>query len=319
MWGERPSWLVPVISGVVSAAVAVAVTLLVVRCTAQPAASTQQPASAQSAQGQDAGSGSASSNASSSNKDSSSGDADAGDSDGSSSSGSGKSKKSGSSTTAANVPDPAWKEAAGVDDLTSDGTDPTAEAAELEAERVAKNEAAGYEGVEDPWTDSGLFSTGDKELDQMVKEFCDSHTTKGQSASENAYNTFCNIYWSDYVEWEGNQHPHTYDWQVGYAKDFFDRGGNCFSMAAAIQWCLRYFGYSDAHAELTYQLRQSGGMLDHGLTWVTDLESGDIKMVDSEAAANGWMMKPNSYTVEILDPTGDWEPRSSAFTMDQMT
>ena len=204
-------------------------------------------------------------------------------------------------------------------ELTSDGTDPTAIAAQMEAERVAKNAEDGYEGVEDPWLDGGYFTTGDKDLDEQVKAFCDKYSTDGSSASDNAYNTFCNITWSDYDEWAGNQHPHTYDWTVQYAKDFFDRGGNCFSMASAVQWCLRYFGYSDAHAELTYQERQGGGWLDHGLTWVTDIESGEIRMVDSEMSSKGWMMQPHSYNVEILDPTGDWEPRSSAFDRSEMT
>jgi hypothetical protein len=216
-----------------------------------------------------------------------------------------------------NAPDPAWKKAAKVPDLTSSGTDPTAIAASMEAKRVEKNQEQGYEGVKSPWTKSGYFTTGDKELDKSVKAFCDKYTTKGKSVSDNAYNTFCNITWSDYDEWEGNQYPHTYDWQVGYAKDFFSRGGNCFSMAAAIQWCMRYFGYADAHAELTYQERQSGGWLDHGLTWLTDSSSGDIKMIDSELSSKGWLMSPNSYNVEILDPTSNWEPRSSAFNVNR--
>ena len=216
-----------------------------------------------------------------------------------------------------NAPDPAWKKAAKVPELTSSNTDPTAIAASTEAERIEKNEAEGYEGVESPWTKSGYFTTGDKDLDKQVKDFCDKYTTKGKSASDNAYNTFCNITWSDYDEWEGNQYPHVYDWQVDYAKDFFSRGGNCFSMAAAIQWCMRYFGYEDAHAELTYQERQSGGWLDHGLTWLTDPSSGEIKMIDSEMSSKGWMMSPNSYNVEILDPTSNWEPRSSAFNVNR--
>lgn len=224
----------------------------------------------------------------------------------------------GTSTTSYTMPDPSWKTAAGVAELTSQGTDPTAIAAQMEADRVAANLAAGYRGVEDPWVEGGLFTTGDAELDELVKAFCDSHSSPDLDFSDNAYNTFCNITWSDYVEWEGNQHPHTYDWTVGYAKDFFTRGGNCFSMAAAIQYCLRYFGYSDAHCELTYQERQSGLWLDHGLTWVTNAKTGEVRMVDSEQAANGWMMAPNSYNVEILDPTGDWEPRSSAYDVSEM-
>ena len=214
-----------------------------------------------------------------------------------------------------NVPDPAWKQAAGVPELTKQGTDPTRIAAEKQAEREAANLANGYQGVKDSWVKGGYFTTGDKELDEMVKSFCDKHSTAGASAAENAQNTFNNITWSDYDEWEGNQYPNTYDWQVGYAKDFFQRGGNCFSMASAIQWCMRYFGYSDAHAELTYQQRQSGGWLDHGLTWLTDTASGEIRMIDSEQATKGWMMKPGSYNVEILDPTSNWEPRSSAFNV----
>ena len=213
------------------------------------------------------------------------------------------------------VPDPAWKQAAGVPDLTKQGTDPTRIAAEKQAERESANLAHGYRGVEDSWVKGGYFTTGDQELDEMVKAFCDKHSTAGNTAAQNAQNVFNNITWSDYVEWEGNQYPHVYDWQVAYAKDFFERGGNCFSMASAIQWCMRYFGYSDAHAELTYQERQSGGWLDHGLTWLTDVETGEIHMIDSEQASKGWMMKPHAYNVEILDPTSDWEPRSSAFNV----
>lgn len=218
-----------------------------------------------------------------------------------------------------NVPNPAWKTAANVPDLTKSGTDPTAIAASMTSDRIRANEAQGYEGVEDPWVTSGRFTTGDKDLDSQVKKFCDAHATKGKSAWDNAYDTFCNITWSDYDEWEGNQHPHTYDWTVNYAKDFFSRGGNCFSMAAAMQWCLRYYGYSDAHAELTYQERQSGGWLDHGLTWVTDPQTGEIHMVDSELSTKGWMLPAGAYNVEVLDPTSDWEPRSSPFTRSEIT
>ncbi len=284
------------IAGGVGVLLIVILVFAIARCTAKPSENSQQ------AEQQQQAAGTASTSEAQSNN--------------SSSSGSGSSASSGSTTVSEDdvkVPDPAWKKAAGVPDLTKQGTDPTKIAATMQAEREAANLADGYKGVESPWIDGGYFTSGDKDLDKQVKEFCDKHSSKDKSVDENAYNTFCNITWSDYNEWEGNQYPRTYDWTVDYAKDFFSKGGNCFSMASAIQWCLRYFGYTDAHAELTYQERQSGLWLDHGLTWVTDKKSGEIKMVDSEMAANGWMMKPSSYSVEILDPTSNWEPRSSAF------
>ena len=289
---NRPSSGSPqiLIAGGIGILIIVVLVLVIGRCTAKPnegdqqAAQQQAVSSASTTEAQSSGSSSSSSSSSVSDAD-----------------------------LDVKVPDPAWKKAAGVPDLTKQGTDPTKIAATMQAEREAANLKDGYKGVESPWVDGGYFTTGDKDLDKQVKDFCDKHSSKDKTVDENAYNTFCNITWSDYNEWEGNQYPRTYDWTVDYAKDFFSKGGNCFSMASAIQWCLRYFGYSDAHAELTYQERQSGMWLDHGLTWVTDKKSGEIKMVDSEMAANGWMMKPSSYSVEILDPTSNWEPRSSAF------
>ena len=158
------------------------------------------------------------------------------------------------------------------------------------------------QGVESPWTDSGYFSTGDSELDNYVKTFCDEHTTEGASFAENAEAT--NLVVStqtDYVERENNQSPWGPEWDVEYAKQFFEAGnsGNCFNFTAVTQFILRYYGYSDAEAQPCVVELQSGSWGDHGLVFLTDKSTGKRAIVDDAMGGNGWMLDINAYNYDI--------------------
>ena len=160
---------------------------------------------------------------------------------------------------------------------------------------------ADYRGVEDPWVEGGLFTTGDAELDRLVKDYCDGNSAEDLSAAENAFNAFCHITWSDFEENEDNQAPTGPTWDIGYAKQFFQRNaGNCYDVSAAAEYALKYFGYSEAYAEPCFILRQSGEYGNHGLVYVTDLD-GSKRLCDCAFGANGWMLDADIYTVKLMD------------------
>ncbi len=157
-------------------------------------------------------------------------------------------------------------------------------------------------GVEDPWSPTGYFTTGDAELDQMVKDYCDSNTNDGLDAGDNAYYTFLHISWIDYVESDRNQRPWDLpgDWRITYAKQCFSTmSANCHEFAAAVQYILRYFGYSDACAETCLVLRQSGNWGDHSLVFVTSLD-GRQSIIDTSLSSKGWLLSKDSmsYTLD---------------------
>ena len=157
------------------------------------------------------------------------------------------------------------------------------------------------EGVESPWTSDGRFSTGDAELDQIIKTFCDQNTKDGVSREDNAFNVYCQAVWSDYIERDDNQEPLGADWDIVYAKQFYNEGGgNCYEMAAFVEYILKYFGYSDAQGEPCHVLRQSGTYGEHGLVFVTDTD-GRKAMCDSSFGADGWLIDADSYTVKVVD------------------
>lgn len=166
------------------------------------------------------------------------------------------------------------------------------------------NKDAAYNsgGVEDPWSPTGYFTTGDAELDQLVKSYCDSQAQDGLDAGDNAYYTYLHISWIDYVENDQNQRPWDVegDWRITYAKQCFtNMTANCYEFAAAIQYIMRYYGYADAIAEPCLVLRQSGNWGDHGLVFLTSLD-GRQCLIDASLSSNGWLLPATSlsYTLD---------------------
>ncbi|MBQ9043361.1 MAG: hypothetical protein IJ111_11190 [Eggerthellaceae bacterium] len=156
------------------------------------------------------------------------------------------------------------------------------------------------EGVEDKWVEGGRFTTGDAELDQMVKTFCDDNSNPELSAADNAFNVYCAVVWGEYIEIDENQEPLGPNWDIEYAKQYItEGGGNCYNYCAFNEYVLKYFGYSDATAEPCIVLRQSGDYGDHGLVFVTNIEDGRRCLCDSAFGANGWMLDIDSYTMQV--------------------
>ncbi len=165
------------------------------------------------------------------------------------------------------------------------------------------NKDAAYNsgGVEDPWSPTGYFTTGDSELDQMVKAYCDGQTQSGLDAGDNAYYTYLHISWIDYVEDDQNQRPWDVqgDWRVTYAKQCFTKmTANCYEFAAAVQYIMRYYGYADAIAEPCLVLKQSGAWGDHGLVFLTSLD-GRQCLIDTSLSSNGWLLPATSMTYTL--------------------
>lgn len=167
---------------------------------------------------------------------------------------------------------------------------------------ASESTTATPEGVVSPWTESGYFSTGDSALDNYVKDFCDQHSTEGKSFEENAYDT--NLVVStqaDYVERENNQSPWGPDWDVEYAKQFFEAGnsGNCYNFAAVTQFILQYFGYEDAEGQPCIVELESGNWGDHGLVFLTNKANGKRAIVDDAMGTNGWMLDIDVYNYDV--------------------
>ena len=170
------------------------------------------------------------------------------------------------------------------------------------ASEAAANAAAAYQGVEDPWVSSGYFTTGDAELDQMVKDLCDANSSADKDFSDNAYNTYLQITWMDYVERDSNQNPEGADWAVTYAKQLVtENSGNCYNFTAMTQWILRYFGYTDAFAQPCIVHLQSGNWGDHGLVFVTNVKTGERCFCDDALSSKGWMLAIDTYEYTIKD------------------
>ncbi len=165
------------------------------------------------------------------------------------------------------------------------------------------NKDAAYNsgGVEDPWSPTGYFTTGDSELDQMVKDYCDGQTQSGLDAGDNAYYTYLHISWLEYVEDDQNQRPWDVegDWRITYAKQCFTKmTANCYEFAAAVQYIMRYYGYADAIAETCLVLKQSGAWGDHGLVFLTSLD-GRQCLIDTSLSSNGWLLPATSMTYSL--------------------
>lgn len=157
------------------------------------------------------------------------------------------------------------------------------------------------DGVEDPWIPGGIFTTGNAELDQKVKEYCDEFSVSETSAEDNAYNTYLHITWTEYVEKDNDQDPEGPDWSIKYALQILNEGdGNCYEFVALTQWCLRYFGYEDALAQPCIVKKSSGNWGDHGLLFVTN-KDGERCVCDDALSSKGWMLPIDALTYEIKD------------------
>lgn len=157
------------------------------------------------------------------------------------------------------------------------------------------------QGVEDPWVPGGRFTTGDAELDQMVKDWCDSNSRDDLNAADNAFNAYCGAMWAEFVERDDNQYPTGPTWDITYAKQGLSGNGvNCYEQVAVGEYILKYFGYAEAYAEPCFILRQSGEYGDHGLLYVTDMD-GRKCLCDPAFGANGWMLDADVYTVKLMD------------------
>gem|GEM_PF-6177702 len=157
-----------------------------------------------------------------------------------------------------------------------------------------------YTGVEDRWTASGRFTTGNAQLDQEVKGFCDSFTDDNASALDNLYATFKHISYYDFYTDDHVNNPEGADWTVQWALELFDRdAGDCYSVAALLQWCGRYFGYEDATAIPAMVGTESGGYGEHGFVLMT--VDGTQYLFDSTKGTNGWMLNTDYYDYIIRD------------------
>ena len=204
-------------------------------------------------------------------------------------------------------------EASSQSDAAADNADASGEGASSDQSGAASQSAssasgtaaapvvAADEGVEDPWVDGGRFSSGDAELDQLVKNFCDGVSDSSKSAADNAFTAYFTAVTTDYVESDDNQYPTGPTWDIQYAKQMLTKNtGNCYEFVAATEYILKYFGYYDAQAEPCHVLLDSGGYGEHGLLYVTDLD-GRKCLIDPSFASNGWMLDADSYTVRFVD------------------
>ncbi|MDO4797440.1 MAG: hypothetical protein Q4A01_05395 [Coriobacteriales bacterium] len=165
-------------------------------------------------------------------------------------------------------------------------------------------------GVEDRWVTSGYFTTGDKNLDAKVKQFCDALTVEGSNASSNALEVYNNIMWNYSIVDRGEKaKPAGPNWDTACARDFFSRydaaaglGGEAdyYELAAVVACCLRYFGYSDALAVPV--VIDSGGesTVDAAYCLVTD-ENGAARICDPTMGAAGWMTDRYSHKFMVDD------------------
>jgi hypothetical protein len=188
------------------------------------------------------------------------------------------------------------------DVATEASTESSAESGSAAEGAESSSSSQAQEGVVSPWTESGYFSTGDSELDNYVKQFCDEHSTEGATFAENAEATNLVISTqAGYVERENNQSPWGPDWDVEYAKQFFESGnaGNCYNSAAVTQFILQYFGYSDAEGQPCVVELESGNWGDHGLVFLTDKSTGKRAIVDDALGGNGWMLDIDAYNYDI--------------------
>lgn len=166
-----------------------------------------------------------------------------------------------------------------------------------------------YVGVDDPWVESGTFTMGNEGLDAQIKAFCDACSVEGYGARDNANLVYNAIVWSTYQVRESGEPPSGNDWDVALAKHFFSEGnpesgiggvGDTYDFSAAISFCLRYFGYSDATAVPIVCGDESTGQTRAALVLVTD-ENGQACVCDPSLSGNGWMLDRSYYNIVVDD------------------
>jgi hypothetical protein len=89
---------------------------------------------------------------------------------------------------------------------------------QAEYEDVAVQE---YKGVESPWTDTLLFTTGNASLDEQVKTFCDAISKSSDSAEKNARAVYDVVVQSDFEPRTLSDMPTGADWALGAAHHYF--------------------------------------------------------------------------------------------------
>lgn len=177
----------------------------------------------------------------------------------------------------------------------------SADATASQSAAASSAAAATTQGVSSPWTDDGRFSTGDSALDNYIKELCDEQAAPGTTFDKGAYDTYIYVSRTDYIERENNQSPWGENWDIEFAKQYFEEGrsGSCYNFAAVTEFVLKYFGYSDAEAEPCIVKLESGAWGDHGLVFVTNKVDGNRCIVDDALSANGWMLDINAYDYDV--------------------
>ena len=159
------------------------------------------------------------------------------------------------------------------------------------------------EGVEDPWVESGTYTSGDAVLDGEVKAFCDSIADKSSMDQDTALlEVYKAIAWSDYVERDSAQQPSGKNWRTEFARMYYENNcsGNCYEFASFLSFCLQYLGLSDATSEGVLVQLQEGGWGDHGIVFVTNTD-GSKCICDTARGVNAWMIPESSYNVQIQD------------------
>ena len=168
-----------------------------------------------------------------------------------------------------------------------------------------------YQGVESPWTDTLLFTTGNATLDEQVKTFCDALSKSSDSAEKNAHAVFDVIVQSDFEPRTLSDMPTGADWALGAAHHYFISAkpkegvggkGDFYEFAAVTEFCLRYFGYDDAIAAPVMGI-DTGGGVGTALCFVTD-KKGDARVCDPYYSTNGWMLEQSKYKGVVVEDVG---------------
>lgn len=183
--------------------------------------------------------------------------------------------------------------------------------AEQEAQVAASSShPEAYNGVEDKWVPEGVFTTGNRELDQQVKQFCDALTVEGASVRENAHTAYNTIVWSNYEDRSADEAPTGNDWAINAAQHFFSTGdpekgisgtGDVYEFAAAVGFCMRYFGFYDAITVPVIGSVSSGSSSGGGALVLVSDEYGQPCVCDPQLTGDGWMLDRELYDIVVDD------------------
>lgn len=155
-----------------------------------------------------------------------------------------------------------------------------------------------YTGVPDSWVLSGTFTVGDEELDRQVKEFCDAFAGTDSSYEVAAQTVYNNIVWGIYEGRTESEKPVGPDWVQALARAYFSSAspaegqvgvGDAYEFAAAISYCLRYFGYGQVYAMPTLNYDETGELAGSAVVVVVGNDS-NIYVCDPAQGSLGWML-----------------------------